>query len=350
MRGWDGLRRRGAGAVLASALLFGVSMPLAKILLHHADAGVVAGLLYLGSGTGLIVYRRIVRAGAVHVPRRDWPWLLAAITTGGVIGPLLLMVGLAHLPAANASLLLNTETPMTAALAWAVFGEHVDRRIVAGLSAIVAGAILLGGRLHGVQAVTSWPAMAVLGACLAWALDNNFTRKVSLLDAAWLASVKGLAAGSINLLLALAAGAVLPAWRDVGAALLLGFFAYGVSLVFFVLGLRHLGAARAGGYFATAPFLGAVAAVILGEPVTPVLLFAAALMGFGVWLQLSEHHEHVHTHTALAHEHEHTHDIHHQHTHALPVVPGMRHTHWHVHEPLSHSHPHFPDAHHDHDH
>lgn len=344
-----GLRQPGVAAVLGAALLFGAGTPLAKLLLAQASPWLLAGLLYLGSGLGLGAVRRLRRAPAVQLSRAEWPWLAGAVLAGGVVGPVLLMLGLTRMPASGASLLLNAEGVFTALLAWLAFRENVDRRIALGMTAIALGAVVLSwpgqARFAG-----AWPALAVLGACLAWAIDNNLTRKVSLADASWIASVKGLAAGSINLALAFGLGATLPRAPVVAASLLVGFLAYGVSLTWFVLGLRHLGTARTGAYFSIAPFFGAVLAVALGEPVTVPLLLAGALMAVGIWLHLTERHSHEHTHEPLAHEHMHVHDAHHQHRHDPPVPPGTRHSHWHQHEALTHTHPHFPDVHHRHKH
>jgi len=190
----------------------------------------------------------------------------------------------------------------------------------------------------------------VLGACLAWGLDNNLTRKVSLNDASWIAAVKGLVAGGTNLGLALLLGAHLPSWPVIGGAMTIGFLAYGVSLTLFIVALRHLGTARTGAYFSVAPFFGALLAVVMGEPMTLPLLAAGALMAFGIWLHLSERHEHLHRHEPMEHEHEHTHDAHHDHAHPWPTVPGTRHNHAHRHAPLEHAHSHFPDMHHRHQH
>lgn len=344
-----GLRQPGVAAALGAALLFGAGTPLAKLLLAQASPWLLAGLLYLGSGLGLGAVRRLRRAPAVQLSRAEWPWLAGAVLAGGVIGPVLLMLGLTRMPASGASLLLNAEGVLTALLAWLAFRENVDRRIALGMTAIALGAVVLSwpgqARFAG-----AWPALAVLGACLAWAVDNNLTRKVSLADASWIASVKGLAAGSINLALAFGLGATLPRAPVVAASLLVGFLAYGVSLTWFVLGLRHLGTARTGAYFSIAPFFGAVLAVALGEPVTVPLLLAGALMAVGIWLHLTERHSHEHTHEPLAHEHMHVHDAHHRHRHDPPVPPGTRHSHWHQHEALTHTHPHFPDVHHRHKH
>jgi drug/metabolite transporter (DMT)-like permease len=268
---------------------------------------------------------------------------------GGVVGPVLLMFGLAGMPASGASLLLNAEGVFTALLAWFVFKENFDRRIALGMLAIVAGALVLSWP-GDAQFGNLWPALAVLGACLSWGIDNNLTRKVSLADASWVAMVKGLAAGSVNLVIALALGASLPPAGMLAGSAVLGFFAYGISLMLFVVALRHLGTARTGAYFSVAPFFGALLAVVLlGEPVTPGLLLAGTLMAIGVWLHLSEQHAHSHRHEATEHEHEHEHDMHHDHHAAGEDLP-IRHTHRHRHAPLTHAHEHFPDEHHRHSH
>jgi len=345
----EGLRQTGVPAALGAALLFGAGTPFAKLLLHNVNPWLLAGLLYLGSGVGLTLYRRLTRAPAVRLPRHEAPWFIGAIVSGGVIGPVLLMLGLTGMPASGASLLLNAEGVFTALLAWFAFKENFDHRIALGMVAIVAGALILSwpGEAH---FAGMWPALAVVSACFAWGIDNNLTRKVSLTDATWIASIKGLAAGSVNLALALMLGASLPPLPNLGGAMVVGFLAYGVSLALFVVALRHLGTARTGAYFSVAPFFGALLALAMGEPITLPLLLAGGLMALGIWLHLTERHEHEHTHEALEHEHEHVHDEHHQHDHGYPVAPGTKHRHQHRHDVLTHIHPHFPDSHHRHKH
>lgn len=345
----EGLRRPGVVFALGAAMLFGAGTPLAKWLLGTIDPWLLAGLLYFGSGVGLTLYRMLSRAPAVSLPRRELPWLVGAIVAGGIIAPVLLMAGLSGMPAAGVSLLLNAESVFTALLAWFVFRENFDRRIALGMLAIVAGALVLSWPAQ-TGAVTLWPTLAVLGACLMWGIDNNLTRKVSLNDATWIAAVKGLVSGAVNLVLALRLGAVFPSLPHLAGAMTVGLFAYGVSLTLFVMALRHLGTARTGAYFSVAPFFGALLALLMGEPLTLPLIVAGLLMALGVWLHLTERHLHSHDHEAMEHEHEHVHDEHHQHTHDYPVPPGTRHRHAHRHEPLSHVHAHFPDAHHRHRH
>lgn len=345
MNAW---RNAGVLAALGAALLFGAGTPAAKLLLGPVSPWLLAGLLYLGSGIGLATLRRFRRSPPVRLARGETKWLAGAILAGGVAAPVLLMWGLSRMPASDASLLLNAEGVFTALLAWFVFRENFDRRIALGMALIVAGAVVLSWP-GDASSATALPALAVIGACFFWALDNNLTRKVALADARFIAMAKGLVAGAANVVIAWTLGATLPTPEILLAAGAIGFFSYGVSLVLFVLALRHLGTARTGAYFSTAPFAGALIAIpLLGETVTATLVVAGLLMGAGVWLHLTEHHGHEHAHEALEHEHEHVHDEHHQHEHAEPV--SGRHTHWHRHEPLTHSHPHYPDAHHRHDH
>lgn len=345
--------RTGIALALLSAVLFGASTPFAKLLLGAVDPWMMAGLLYLGAGFGLAAIhlaRSLIGLAAVEAPlrRSDAPWLVLVILTGGILGPLLLMFGLARTDAAGASLLLNLEGLATMGIAWLIFRENVDRRLLLGAFAILGGAVVLSWQG---QATFQWGALMIAGACLCWGIDNNLTRKLSSADPVQIAMLKGLVAGAVNLLLALANGAAFPPSTILLAAGGIGFLGYGVSLAFFVLGLRHLGAARTGAYFSLAPFVGAVLAVLmLGEPVTVKLVIAGGLMALGLWLHLAERHDHEHAHEAMEHEHRHVHDAHHQHEHGPDAPPGEPHAHWHRHEPIVHRHPHYPDLHHRHRH
>ena len=340
---------------LASAVLFGASTPFAKLLLGQGvSPWLLAGILYLGSGIGLAAVqfvRWLASTPQTEAPLRgrDLPWLGLVVLSGGVAGPVLLMFGLARTPATSASLLLNLEGLATMIIAWTVFRENVDRRILAGAGCILAGALLLSWQ--GEWSSVGWGAVLIAGACLSWGIDNNLTRKLSSADPVQIASVKGLVAGGVNLALALLAGAQFPTTSAVAGAACLGFLSYGVSLVLFVFALRHLGSARTGAYFSTAPFIGAILAfVLLSEPLSIRLAAAAILMGIGLYLHLVERHIHEHVHDALEHEHRHLHDAHHQHSHAPEDPAGEPHSHRHSHAPLVHSHAHFPDLHHRHRH
>lgn len=342
-----------------AALLFGASTPFAKILIGDNEPILVAGLLYAGSGIGLSVWL-LLRAlttssdtmeSSLTAP--DIPWLAGAVLAGGIIGPVLLMTGLRYTDASSASLLLNMEGVLTALLAWFVFREQFDRRIFIGMLLIVLAGILLswpGGASQRTE--SGWGALGVVAACLCWAIDNNLTRKVSASDAVQIAAIKGVVAGVVNLSFALLwLELPLPSISSLSMAGVVGFCGYGLSLVLFVLALRGLGTARTGAYFSTAPFVGAaISLVMLGERPEFIFWIAAALMGAGIWLHLTERHSHLHTHEPMTHTHSHRHDAHHQHQHEFAWDGKEPHTHQHRHEALTHAHPHFPDIHHRHTH
>ncbi len=345
----------GAPLAIVSAVLFGASTPLAKLLLGSGvSPWLLAGILYLGSGIGLSVMhflRGVTGIGPVEasLKRSDLPWLGLVVLTGGAIGPVLLMIGLSSTPASSAALLLNLEGLATMAIAWLVFRENVDRRLLVGALAILLGAVLISWQ-GGVGGV-GLGALAIAGACLAWGIDNNLTRKLSSADPVQIALIKGLVAGAVNLALALMLGARMPPFAPLAAAAVLGFFGYGVSLVLFVLGLRFLGAARTGAYFSAAPFIGAILSLLIfKEPLTVRLIAAGGLMALGLYLHLTERHVHTHRHEPLDHTHSHVHDAHHQHTHDVGDPAGEPHNHPHHHAPMRHKHPHYPDLHHRHDH
>lgn len=338
---------------IAAAALFGASTPLAKLLVGNVSPVLLGGLLYLGSGVGLGLFRLARDKGwkASGLQAGEWPWLLGAILFGGVLGPVALMYGLTAASGSVASLMLNLESVLTALLAWVVFKENADRRIVLGMIAIVAGGAVLSWQPDGASSASLVGLAAIAMACLCWAIDNNLTRKVSASDSVFIASSKGLLAGLVNCAIALGMGTSLPAPQTLLLTMAAGLLGYGISLVFFVLALRGLGTARTGAYFSTAPFIGsAVSLLLLGETATTSFWIASALMGVGVWLHLTETHVHEHTHEPLEHSHAHTHDEHHQHQHEPWVDLTEPHVHWHRHSSITHKHPHFPDIHHRHSH
>jgi drug/metabolite transporter (DMT)-like permease len=354
---------RGVGYALLAALMFGASTPFAKMLLGQSAPLVVAGLFYLGSGLGLgawMLFRRAVTGSqsgaprqAAHLSRADWPWLAGATLSGGIIAPILLMSGLRSSAASDASLLLNLEAVFTACFAWIVFHEQAGRRVIFGMLLIVLAGVLLS---WSPGAGTETPGLSISSllivlACVGWAIDNNLTRKVSAADPVEVAAVKGLAAGVINLGLAISLSMPLPPWQTAATAAAIGFASYGVSLVFFVIALRHLGTARTAAYFSAAPFAGVVLSLlILHEVPAPLFWVALVLMAAGLWLHLTEHHSHQHRHQPLRHAHSHEHDAHHHHPHDFAWDGNEPHVHPHLHEELEHEHPHVPDIHHRHRH
>ena len=347
----------GIAYALLAATLFGASTPFAKILIEDVSPIMLAALLYLGSGIGLFAWRllrRLTRRSdrttpIAHLRKVDLPWLIGAIVSGGVAAPILLMWGLINTSASTASLLLNMEGVLTALTAWFVFRENFDWRVLSGMMLIVAGGVLLSWQEAPKD--IPWSSLAIIAACLCWAIDNNLTRKVSAKDSVQIASIKGLAAGLANLGLAVVFETKLPDISTILPAVTVGFFGYGISLVMFVIALRHLGAARTGAYFSIAPFIGAAISVIIFNE-TPGSMFwvAAILMSAGVWLHLTETHKHEHNHPDTQHSHLHLHDESHCHVHDFPCDSALSHIHDHDHEGITHDHEHFPDVHHRHRH
>ena len=349
---------------LLAACLFGASAPLAKLLLGTIPPVTLAGLLYLGSGLGALLLRigrTAIRAASAQpgeaeagLKRADLPWLGGAILCGGILGPILLLVGLRQTPAATASLLLNFESVATALIAVLIFREATGRRVWWAMALITAASAVLTWDRSGQWGV-SLGAIAVLSACLMWGIDNNLTRRISAKDPLAIVMVKGLTAGAFSLGLSLLLGYALPDLRHILLAMLLGSLSYGLSIGLFVLALRGLGAARTGAFFATAPFVGAsLAFLILRESLTVQFLVSIPLMILGASMLLLEDHSHAHAHALVEHEHIHRHDdLHHEHNHAglpLTLAEMDEHSHWHQHEAAPHDHPHTPDIHHWHAH
>lgn len=341
---------KGAVYGLGAALLFGAGTPVAKLLLGQVSPWLMAGLLYATAGAALFAWRGVRRTPRITLPSQDRWAVAGSVFFGGVLAPVLLMCALVSMPATGASLLLNAEGLFTAVIAWLVFREATDRRMVLGFGLIAAGAVVLSwpgqAQFGGV-----WATLAILGACLSWGIDNNLTRSVALNDATWLAAVKGGVAGPVNLVLAFSLGAQVPAVPAVIGAAAVGVVSYGVSLVLFINALAQLGTARAGAYFSVAPFFGAALAVAFGEAITWTLGIAAVLMAAGVFLHLQERHEHPHTHAERTHSHWHSHtDGHHDHHPGVEMGLEEPHRHLHTHQAQMHTHRHFPDEHHRHGH
>jgi drug/metabolite transporter (DMT)-like permease len=343
---------RGAAFGLLAAALFGASTPIAKLLLRSVEPTLLAGLLYLGAALGLWLVR-LVRPATDEPPLRrgDLPRLLLVVASGGVAGPVLMLLGLERLGGFSGSLLLNLEAPFTMLLAVLLFGEHLSRRAALAALCIVAGALVL--RLEpGQLAVDGAGMLFIAAACLCWALDNNLTQRLSVRDPFAVVRFKASGAALTNLLVAFAwLEYPLPSPGVGGGALLLGCVSYGISVVLDAYALRLVGAAREAAYFATAPFLGALLSVLLlGESLGLLDALAMVAMVGGVVLMLRERHSHLHVHEPLEHEHLHVHDAHHQHGHPAGELAEEPHSHRHQHARLEHEHPHVSDLHHRHRH
>jgi len=302
--------RRGVLLGLAAAVSFGISAPLAKRLLDDIRPQMLAGLLYLGAFVALSMVPTRSTTEA-RLRRSDAPRLVAMITAGGVIAPVLLLLGLERVSGVAGSLMLNVEGPFTILLGLALFREHLSKHAAFGATVIFSGALVLGLETGDTQA--DWVGIALIAAaCAAWALDNNLTQSLTVRDPRAIVRLKAGAAGTVNLLLAIAIGASIPTAPLIVAALALGAVSYGLSVYLDALALRALGAAREAAVFAVAPFAGALLApLVLPETLTLQDLVAGALMAAGVVFLLREHHNHPHRHEPLFHDHRHVHDDHH---------------------------------------
>lgn len=347
------MKPAGLHAAILSAILFGMSPVACKAIVGEMSATLLAGLLYLGSGLGLIgvvLYQKLpVVDLAYSLSLRQRAYLAIAIIAGGVIAPLFLAFGIRYGTATEVSLLLNFETVATTFLAWFVFHEHIGSRVWIGKLLIIGASlvIILAGS-EGVQ--LSVPGLSVLAACLLWGIDNNLTRELESLPAPLLACVKGLSAGIFNVILSMFLPRSPATALQITGTLGIGVLSYGVSLVLFIHALREIGAARTSTWFASGPFIGSLLSVlVLGERPPSEYWVAALVMLSGVFFLYGEAHRHIHEHEQLAHSHPHGHDEHHRHEHG-EEVNREPHDHYHVHEPLMHAHAHWPDIHHRHRH
>jgi drug/metabolite transporter (DMT)-like permease len=340
--------------ILISAALFGLSSPLAKLLLKDISPITLAGLLYLGAFLALFLYSLATNskkneAKTAKLEKKDWPWLIGAILAGGVIAPICQMVGLNLISGFSTSLLLNLEGVATALIAVLFFRENAGKKLWFALLCMTVAGVLLSWN-PGQSKFSIVGPLLILLAVVCWGLDNNLTRQISDKNPIQITYIKGLVGGIVSISIALILGKTVPLGFTVLWALLLGAFSYGISLVFFIKALQGLGSSRAGAFFSLGPFVGAIASVIiLREWLGWVMLPALVLMVSGTWLIVNERHEHAHTHVAVTHTHLHRHDdLHHLHRH--PEGNQEPHSHVHVHPEMSHTHAHWPDIQHRHEH
>lgn len=355
---------------LIAAVLYGAGTPVSKILLGKVSPYTLAALYYLGSSLGLTVYIifKKIKSVIIHrkirnphsppptphskeasISKEDLPWLAGTILAGGVLSPILLFMGLNLSRASYASMLLNFEVVLTAMMASFFFREAAGKKLWTSVGLITLAAFVLSWDSSALKPSLEPGMIFIVLCCIMLAVDNNLTRQISAKDPIMLTIVKGWAAGIINLALAVSSGASCPGIYTVSGGLLAGLFGYGVSLAFFILAMRELGAARATTVLGVYPFVGAALSVfILNETPTPQLLFSSLIMAAGIWVLSSEKHEHRHSHKNLEHEHLHSHDEHHDHPHEAGAESP--HSHRHTHAEIEHSHPHTPDIHHRHSH
>lgn len=305
--------------VMLSAALFGISPPIAKLLVQDIPPVALAGLLYIGAFVGLFLFtilrkmtssKALVKASPLE--KKDIPWLAGAIFAGGIVAPIALMTGLTMVSGFATSLLLNLEGVATAIIAVLVFKEYAGRRLwLALLFMTVAGVFLTWNPDQGAIDLAG-PLLIVL-AMVCWGIDNNLTQHISNKDPTQIAQLKGIVAGATSLSLAVLLGMQIPIDATILYALILGSLSYGLSLVFFIKALEGLGSSRSGAFFSFGPFVGAVVSIlILGETITLPFAAAAILMILGVWMMLTERHSHLHRHERITHVHEIEPDIQHK--------------------------------------
>lgn len=341
---------------LLAAILFGASAPAAKLLLGEIEPVLLAGLLYLGSGLGIVCFRLLRGQTAssqseAGITRGDLGWLAGAVLAGGVAAPILLLLSLRDTPASTASLLLNFESVATTLIAALIFHEAISRRALWGIGCITLASILLSWDTSGAWGFSAG-ALGIVAACALWGIDNNLTRNISAKDPLTIVLVKGFGAGTVSLVIALITGNAIPSSGIVLGALLLGSLSYGLSIVLFIHAMRGLGAARTSAIFGTAPLAGVVLSFALfRDAPSPLFGIALPLMVVAMWLLLNERHSHRHFHETVTHDHRHRHDDgHHNHDHPGMVDRSLTHSHVHTHEAMTHEHPHLPDIHHRHTH
>lgn len=340
--------------VLVSAALFGVSTPLAKVLLDNIDPIVLAGYLYLGAFVGLAIFtmlRHLTRDEVKESPleKKDIPWLSGAILAGGVLGPISLMFGLRYVSGFATSLLLNLEGVATALIAFMIFKENAGKKVWIALVFMTIAGILLSYNPQESSFIIIGPLLIVF-AMICWGIDNNLTRHISEKNPVHISAIKGIVAGSISLSIAFILGKNIILDLFTLYALTVGAFSYGISLVLFIKALKGMGSFRTGMFYSFGPFIGAIVSLILlREWIGWVMIPATVLMVIGVYMVITDKHLHTHEHSKLTHTHAHTHeDMHHLHEHDEEV--SGTHIHPHDHENESHEHLHWPDSHHRHDH
>lgn len=340
---------KGGLLALAASALFGLSTPLVQHFGQGLGAFTTAALLYIGAAVVALAMRQPSRSEA-SLQRADWPRIAAMAGLGAVIGPVALVWGLQRTSGTSASLMLTLEALFTAVLAWRLYGETMDKRVVTAMLLLLAGGMALVTEQGLVGDVQLLGLLAVLVATAAWGVDNTLSRAVADRDPAQVVLAKSALGASATAVMALVFSEPWPALQAVGALLAIGATGYGLSLRFYLLAQREFGAGRTGSVFAFAPFIGALGAFALGSRSVSWLWIAGGLLMLsGVVLHLLESHGHTHEHEVLEHEHAHSHDdAHHLHVH--DVMPVGTHSHWHRHEPMQHTHAHMPDAHHLHSH
>lgn len=340
---------------LVAALLFGASTPISKLLLDSLAPFQLAGCLYLGAALGVLpAVLAEGRSSASHGKRlsespgrKQAVCLAGAILFGGILGPVAVLHGLRLASAATVSMWLNLELAATAVLGALVFKDHLGRAGWAGALGTFGAALMLTWQ-EGAAGPAALAFLVAAGLC--WGMDNHLTALIDHISPARSTLYKGAVAGMTNAGISFLWEPFSSDWALVGAALVVGALAYGVSICLYILSAQNLGATRSQLVFSTAPFFGVLlSAAILGESISALQGAAALILVLSLGILFRDRHRHRHTHEAQSHTHRHTHgDGHHSHGHQDPE--SAAHSHWHTHDTETHSHIHWPDLHHRHRH
>ncbi|MFH0920879.1 MAG: DMT family transporter [Fibrobacterota bacterium] len=333
-----------------SAMLFGAATPFSKFLLSNLDPFMLAGLFYVGASLALFPSTVwLQKKKPLERPaKKDLFHLMGSLFWGGMVGPVLLLFGLRMTEASTASLLLTAETPATAIVAFFFFRENMGKRAVLAN----AGMILVGAMLafEGTLTLSAGGILIVL-ACVAWSLDNNHTASIHGIDPIRCTFLKGATFGLVNIAIAVILGNTPGAPKSMLLALLVGAFAYGLSIVLYITSARRLGASRSQMVFATAPFIGVlISQTYLNEPLHSYQIGGAILIAASLILLFTEKHLHSHLHARMEHTHRHSHDDPHHDHHRDLLGTQPTHDHVHTHAEATHVHRHLPDIHHRHAH
>jgi len=339
-----------ATAILA-AVLYGINAPFAKLLLEKVPPLLMAALLYLGAGIGMLTVN-IIKVKVQHkkieanISKKELAPVIGMVLLD-IAAPILLMVGLNLTNASNVSLLNNFEIVATSVIALMIYKEAVGKRMWLAIILITLASFVLSIGDIGNFSFSSG-SLFIIAACICWGFENNFTRALSEKDPMQVVVIKGFGSGLGALAIAFFVKEMNAEFVYIILALLLGFVAYGLSIFFYVTAQRELGAARTSVYYAVAPFIGVVASwVILQDEISATFLIGLAIMLAGTYLAVTEKHRHAHIHESINHDHRHSHDDgHHNHGESA----AGEHSHEHTHEETTHKHSHTPDLHHRHGH
>jgi drug/metabolite transporter (DMT)-like permease len=336
---------------LLAGFLFGVATPLSKIILSQLNGFQLAGLLYVGAALTFIPFvikhKKVEFIALKRSGKKKH--LIGIIVFGGILGPLFLMIGLKTANAMSVSIWLNMELIATAILGVLLFKDHLDRFAVIGVLLTLCAGIIISTQESASGFVSG---LFILLACISWGFDNHLTAIIDGVSPQTITFLKGLFGGMTNLMI----GMFLSGWQIqinyIPAALLIGIFSYGISIVLYVTSAQNLGATRSQILFSSAPFWGILTAFLfLGEPIILITSISFFLLVLGLIFTNLAAHGHKHSHESAIHIHMHSHDDgHHEHTHSAGDENRTTHSHLHEHSKYIHAHKHYPDMHHRHEH